>query len=818
MNSRRSLSFLLAYLLLFLPIKADAQLVINELMQSNVDCIMDDLNDFPDSWVELYNAGDTIVDLKDYGLSVSSSRDSVWSLPSLQIRPSAHVLVYCDKVGLGLHTNFRLESGKGGSVYLFHHRTITDQVLELPKQPAPNVAYGRERDGSDVWGYQKEPSPEAPNTGELCESVLKAPVALTPGGVYHLGSELYVELAIPEGSPADAVIHYTTDGREPTIYDPVFYYGTVIVSNESVVLRSKVFCDGYLPSPSITESYIILDREQTLPVVSLVTDDNYIHDGTIGILSDALAKDGLPNYQHDWRRPVNIEFFETDKQEAVVNQLCEMRVGGQASRTFPLRSLIVYANKRFGKKRLKHEFFHEDKPGITTFKSLMLRNAGNDFKSLYMRDAIIQRSMGLHADLDWQAWQPTIVYLNGKYLGMLNMRERSNEDNVFSNHDGLEDIDLFEGWGNLKEGDRQQYYKFRSFYSEPGHTVEEYERMMDWGEFLNLMILNAFYNNQDFPGGNIVLWRPRIADGRWRFIAKDTDYGLGANEHDPLFTTIDWLYNPSKYDNRSWANIESATLLFRNMMMNDDLRREFIDRAAIYMGDFLSERAIREMWDSMVELVEKELELHRMKYPGLKMSTELRRARNWLSQRVDAFYQQLSDFYELGDTVRIKMGQQSSDDELSAVDFFMNGIPLSIKRFDGKYFVGRELTINSVPRQMKVERWEVSIEDHDGYVSEDLYYGSSITLNVPSCKSITIEPRFDYYDAVHPTRNDVHYRRIGSHLILDSVPLGQQISLFDSSGLLLYQGVSQGNSISIQLSSAHFFLLRVGDKTRKICL
>jgi len=39
------------------------QLRINELMQSNIDCIMDDLNDFPDSWVELYNSGTTSVDL-----------------------------------------------------------------------------------------------------------------------------------------------------------------------------------------------------------------------------------------------------------------------------------------------------------------------------------------------------------------------------------------------------------------------------------------------------------------------------------------------------------------------------------------------------------------------------------------------------------------------------------------------------------------------------------------------------------------------------------------------------------------------------------
>ena len=39
---------------------AQAQLVINEIMQSNIDCVMDDINEFPDSWVELYNAGNSM--------------------------------------------------------------------------------------------------------------------------------------------------------------------------------------------------------------------------------------------------------------------------------------------------------------------------------------------------------------------------------------------------------------------------------------------------------------------------------------------------------------------------------------------------------------------------------------------------------------------------------------------------------------------------------------------------------------------------------------------------------------------------------------
>jgi hypothetical protein len=58
-----------------------------------------------------------------------------------------------------------------------------------------------------------------------------------------------------------------------------------------------------------------------------------------------------------------------------------------------------------------------------------------------MRDAIIQRTMAQHVDLDWQAWRPAIVYINGEYKGMLNIRERSNEDNIYTNYDGLDDSD-----------------------------------------------------------------------------------------------------------------------------------------------------------------------------------------------------------------------------------------------------------------------------------------------------------------------------------------------------------------------------------------
>ena len=105
-----------------------AQLVINEFMQSNIDCIMDDLNDFPDSWVELYNAGDSPLQLVNYKLGTKEDGSDAWQLGNVKIGAKEYVLVYCDKVGKDMHTSFRLESGKGCEIYLFEGSTIIDKT------------------------------------------------------------------------------------------------------------------------------------------------------------------------------------------------------------------------------------------------------------------------------------------------------------------------------------------------------------------------------------------------------------------------------------------------------------------------------------------------------------------------------------------------------------------------------------------------------------------------------------------------------------------------------------------------------------------
>ena len=746
-------SFLCILVLLtttILTTNADAQttskLVINELMQSNIDCIMDDLHEFPDSWVELYNNSDESINLKEYQIGIKEG--NAWQLPNKTIDAKGFIVVYCDKEEWSLHTDFRLETGKGCVVYLLKGNEVVDSLpAALPKMPAPNIAYGRKTDGGNEWGYQLTPTPGTTNCGEVCDEkhILGEPVFSEPGHVLTSSKKISLALSLPKDAPEGTQIYYTTDGKEPT-KDSKLYTKEISI-NDSYAIRAKLFCDGWLSPRSTVQSYIFLDRDMTIPVISITTNDDYLNgkEGIFRINSKA--------NQINWRRPITFELFDEPEKASVLNQICETRIMGGQSRDWARKSMAIYANKRFGAKRLEYEFFPDQKPGVTNFKSIMLRNGGNDFQYDMLRDAVIQRTMGQNADLDWQAWRPAAIYINGEYHCLLNIRERSNDDNIFTNYDGLEDIDMMEiaqenskVVGELKAGTEDNYDEFVKFYSETDHTLAEYAEWMDWEEYINLMVMNLYFNNQDFPGNNIVMWRPRTEDGKWRWISKDTDFGLGLYGKEATFNTIKWIYDP-KYDrDRSWANTEEATRLFRHLMEDPDFNREFIDHCYIYMGDFLNEKSVCEIFDSMYELVYDELLVHKneLNPPSPwgwgwgggnedNIKNDAKSIRDWLSKRDNAFIKQIADFYKLGTAISMTINKDVEGAEDTGIRF--NGIKLTKGTFDGKFFQDRAITLEGNPESEKtITGWKIVT---NGSNTEEVQ-GSRLEMVMPQCTSLTI--------------------------------------------------------------------------------
>ena len=749
-------SWLTILLLSSIVIPVDGQsLIINELMQSNIDVVWDsETQEFPDSWVELYNNSPVPVSLSDYkiGTKIDDHNHPVgaWQLPTNVVVPAyGYQLVYCDKEGDylqdKLHTNFRLDSGRGCVVYLFKNNVLEHSASvadSLKKQPAPNIAYGRVSDGSDQWGYELMPSPGWANGGGICghDHILGHPEFSVSGFVKTSSKPVKLRLSLPKGSPKGTRIYYTVSGKEPT-EDDLLYTGPFTIT-QSTVVRAKLFCEGWLSPVSTTHSYIFLGRELTLPVISISTSGSYLEDNKTGIFY-INNTDNRKEYKN-WRRPINLEYFEGEKTKSILNQLCETRVGGGATRENSIKTLIIYAHKRFGNKWFDHEFFPDQKPGLHKFKSLSLRNAGNDFDFLYMRDALAQRSMAMYVDLDWQAWRPAIVYINGNYYGMLNIRERAEEDNIYTNYNGLEDIDLFENWDNLKEGDWDNLKRFTAFYNEDNHTMAEYEQWMDCREFMNVMILNLFYSNVDFPGNNAVMWRPRTEGGRWRWIAKDIDYSMGIYGIPYVYETLKWFYDPDFDQRWHWnANDYPYTLLFRQLMKDPDFRNEFVERCAIYTSDFLNYNGIHNLLETMYQkfsyeysfyapLIGKKLEAYRSEMEYVDM---------WVKGRTNAFMQQLCEFYKLETAVPLVINTASSKNLISKLTF--NDYQLSEARYNGRYFKNHPIRLTAQAVKGKtILGWRIQRKNGEE-VSIEERLGTTLAMSMPDCSQLTIEPFFE---------------------------------------------------------------------------
>ena len=81
-------------LFLLLPWILIAQTInINEVMSSNETILSDEDGDFSD-WIELYNNGDSAINLEGYGISDDSLDLKKWVFPEISLLPNSHLLLF----------------------------------------------------------------------------------------------------------------------------------------------------------------------------------------------------------------------------------------------------------------------------------------------------------------------------------------------------------------------------------------------------------------------------------------------------------------------------------------------------------------------------------------------------------------------------------------------------------------------------------------------------------------------------------------------------------------------------------------------------
>ena len=706
------------------------KVMINELMQSNMDFMMVN-HDFPDSWVELYNGSDQTVAIKDYRISPTNVYADAYPLSSsaVGLQPGAHLTLYCDKTtGTPFHYNFNLEAGKG-TLYLFDNTGVLVDSVAYGKMPAPNIAYGRVTDGSNEWQYELTPTPGAPNNSVGSDEVLPEPLFSVEGHLMTNGLET-VTVSMPEGVPADTRIYLTTDGSEPTWKSPSNTLFTLNI-DKSTVVRAKLLSHEMLPMRSTTHSYIFHPRATTLPIVCIATDDAFFYSSEEGILSND-STDGKPNYSYDWRRPANFEYFNTQNGETVFNQCGETAVGGNYSRSMPQKSIKCYAKNRFGKKNFKGNFWR-DKPEVTKVKSFMLRNGGTNCLRARIEDEAIQKFFGTNIDeIDWQAYEPVIVYINGVYKGVYGFRERSNEDNVASNHDiDDEEVEMADANEYVYPQKNTSFYDFYTLYHRNDVSYEEMAAAMNTENFMNVFIGECYASNTDYPHHNVNMWKQKGVEYKWNWILYDLDMTFA---HDASWNMFKYMLGTDNPDDAEYAssNIKKVVLsrhLYEKMMSFPEFRNRFLASYATYLGDFLRpdicKPIVKEMYDEIVDEIVPTYAAYDNMSTFSKFQKHVNNLWTYVNDRPAQVYQQMADYFDLGEPIKMNVSSDRGG-EISVCD-----TPLRTGMFQGKWFTQFPLTIEAV--DAPTTAWTMVVTHADGSESTYVYDMATIHPSLASC-------------------------------------------------------------------------------------
>ena len=593
-------------------------IIINEVQTANIDMYVDPSFNYG-GWIELYNATDNAVSLNNLYISDDEMNLTKFCLGRSRgvIPAKGYHVLWFDHYNFHYapsQIDFKLDND-GGTIYL----SDTDgQLITKFEYPVAisRTSYARTRDNGSEWSYTAFPTPGASNTtSTFTEERLEAPVVNKDACLFTTPFTFNVEI------PRGATLRYTTDGTTPTLTNGSTSTNGRFSVSYTTTYRFGLFQEGKLPSQIVTRSYIYKDQDYNLPIISVVTDPINLYDDMLGVYvkgTNGRTGNGQStpcNWNMDWDRPVNFEYITPDGG-MVINQEVDFAMCGGWSRAWEPHSFKLKAGKVYeGLNSMDYPFF-ADKPYLK-HKTLQIRNGGNDtdcrIKDVALQE-IIHRS-GL--DVEGQASQPVHHFINGEYKGMLNMREPNNKHYAYANWGiDTDEMDQFEmspdsGYVQM-EGTREAFLEWYTLseYAADKHIYEEIRNLVDIDEYINYMAVEFYLGGTDWPQNNIKGFRPRIENGRFRFVLFDLDGTLATTS--PFYTfegkqnyTFDYIYDMG---GRLTEEIELVTI-FLNMLQNDSFRKQFIDTYCLVAGSVFEPERCNAIIDEMAQMRDHALSL-----------------------------------------------------------------------------------------------------------------------------------------------------------------------------------------------------------------
>ena len=630
--------------------RLSADLTLNEIVSSNGSTIADEDGNFED-WIEIHNPDPGSVDLAGWGLSDSPGSPYEWVFPSpTLISGGGYLLVWASKKdrvtpGAALHTNFSI-SADGETITLTRPDGITADSVALPEVPR-NTSFGHKPGQGAAWFYFEQPTPGAANTTPGFVDLTLPPAFSHSAGFYTTGFNLDLT-----ASPGWAV-YYTLDGSDPdpsrvgggkkAYRETRLRTGLIPVASRANVANvfsaipttgliypwlpewqppvGKVFkgtvvkAAAYDPatgrmSKTVTRTFFVnpdmATRYGSLPVISLVSDYVNLFDPATGIYVPGETygdENRQQNFWLGWAREASVEYFEGNGTPGFSGDF-EISIQGNTSSESMQKGLNVIARDEIGPSAIRQPLFENTAfraSKLSEFKRFVLRAWGSSRNwPVFFADAYHQ-SLAASSDLDLQAYRPAIVFINGEYWGLHEIRESIKNSWYHQAYTGIDRDDpgfdlIDDAKPGADEGDTvhwdETWYYIDSHNLANDAAYDYVATRIDVQNFAEYIIHCVFAGKRDWPEQNESKWRPRTPDGKWRWSQYDMDHGLsdwGKPEHDMLAQAIDGPI----------SNYGPEPLLLE-LLKNPRFKKLFINTYADWLNSYFRSSVAEDLYGAMV--------------------------------------------------------------------------------------------------------------------------------------------------------------------------------------------------------------------------
>ncbi|MCP5063426.1 MAG: hypothetical protein GY936_13320, partial [Ignavibacteriae bacterium] len=304
--------------------------------------------------------------------------------------------------------------------------------------------------------------------------------------------------------------------------------------------------------------------------------------------------------------------------------------------------------------------------------------------------------------IDWQAYKPALLFLNGEYWGIHSIREKHNEHYLESNY-GIEPdkIDILSGNASVKQGSAQIYKVMIDFVDSHDMAVKgNYDwisNQMDINEYLNYIIAEIYFANIDWPGGNIKCWREHGENNKWRWILFDTDLGFGAHGLGQYDSNT--LENATATTSTYYANPPWSTLLLRKLLGNSEFKNQFIQGFASHLNITFAPQRVLGIIDSLRTNIETEIPRHIQKWgkstsfnDGWNYHVEV--MKEFATKRPNSVLNHIIGKFGLSGSAKLNVN--NNDSKMGTI--FLNNVKLPTSNFSGTYLKDIPIQCVAIPK------------------------------------------------------------------------------------------------------------------------